>query len=130
MSGLPFRESMASDVLLTVVSETQFGRVFEIRFAMAVILAGCLAYDRFPPARGIALGLSVGLVAAIAWTGHAGSTPGDIGILHLAADALHLVAAAIWTGGLVSLVLLLVESRRDRTMAGASFARDATQRAP
>lgn len=128
MSGLPFRESMASDVLLTVVSETQFGRVFEIRFAMAVILAGCLAYDRFPPARGLALGLSVGLIAAIAWTGHAGSTAGEMGILHLTADALHLLAAASWIGGLVSLVLLLSVAGRDQTHAGLSFARDATQR--
>jgi copper resistance protein D len=128
MSGLPLREAMASEVLLTVVNETQFGRVLETRFALAIILAGCLGYDRFPLARGLALAISIGLISAIAWTGHAGSTPGDIGILHLAADALHLVAAAIWIGGLVSLVLLLTESRRDRTMAGASFARHATQR--
>lgn len=128
MSGLPLGESMASEVLLTVVNETQFGRVAETRFALAVILAFCLGYDRFPLARGLALAMSLGLISAIAWTGHAGSTPGDIGILHLVADASHLVAAAIWIGGLVSLVLLLAESRRDRTMAGASFARHATQR--
>jgi len=128
MSGLSFGESMTSDVLSTVVNETQFGRVSEIRLVLAVIIAGGLAYDRFPLARGLALAMSLGLTAALAWTGHAGSTAGAMGILHLTADTLHLLAAAIWIGGLVSLVLLLSVSRNDRTDAGVSFARDATQR--
>jgi putative copper resistance protein D len=128
MSGLSFEESMRADVLLTIVNETQFGLVSEIRLMLAAILAGCLACDRFPPARGLALGLSVGLIAAMAWTGHAGSTAGEMGILHLTADTLHLLVAAIWMGGLVSLVLLLFVSRNDRTDAGVSFARNATQR--
>jgi putative copper resistance protein D len=128
MSGLSFGESMTSDVLSTVVNETQFGRVSEIRLVLAVIIAGCLAYVRFPLARGLALAMSLGLTAALAWTGHAGSTAGEMGILHLTADTLHLLAAAIWIGGLVSLVLLLSVSRHDQTPAGVSFARDATQR--
>jgi putative copper resistance protein D len=127
MSGLSFGESMMSDVLSTVVNETQFGRVSEIRLVLAVIIAGGLAYDRFPLARGLALAMSLGLTAALAWTGHAGSTAGAMGILHLTADTLHLLAAAIWIGGLVSLVLLLSVSRNDQTDAGVSFARDATQ---
>ena len=128
MSGLSFGESMTSDVLSTVVNETQLGRVSEIRLVLAVIIAGGLAYDRFPLARGLALAMSLGLTAALAWTGHAGSTAGAMGILHLTADTLHLLAAAIWIGGLVSLVLLLSVSRNDQTDAGVSFARDATQR--
>jgi putative copper resistance protein D len=128
MSGLSFGESVTSDVLSTVVNETQFGRVSEIRLVLAVIIAGGLAYDRFPLARGLALAMSLGLTAALAWTGHAGSTAGAMGILHLTADTLHLLAAAIWIGGLVSLVLLLSVSRNDQTDAGVSFGRDATQR--
>jgi putative copper resistance protein D len=128
MSGLPFGEAMTPDVLAAVVHETQFGTVSEIRFAMAVILALCLVYDRFRPARWLGLGMSLGLMAAIAWTGHAGSTAGELGILHLTADTLHLLAAAAWAGGLVSLALLLSATRRDRTPAALSFARDATER--
>jgi putative copper resistance protein D len=127
MSGLPFAEAMTSDVLLTVLNETQFGLVSEIRFALAVMIGVCLAYDRFPPARGLGLVLSLGLTGAVGWTGHAGSTVGETGVLHLAADILHLVAAAIWIGGLVSLVLLFAVTRRERTEASMSFARDATQ---
>jgi copper resistance protein D len=128
MSGLPFKEAMTPGVLSTVMNETQFGFVAEIRLAMAVILAGCLAYHRFAPARGLALASSLGLIAALAWTGHAGSTPGAAGNLHLTADIFHLLAAAAWIGGLISLVVLLSVARRDRSLAGASLARDAAQR--
>ena len=107
MSGLPPGEAMTSQVLSTVLNETQFGVVTEIRSVLAIILATCLAYDRFPLADRLALAAALGLTASIAWTGHAASTLGALGNLHLAADALHLVAAASWIGGLVPLALLL-----------------------
>jgi putative copper resistance protein D len=126
MSGHAFGEAMTSDVLLTVLNQTQFGLVFEIRIVLAVILAACLAYDRLPLAHWLAPAAALGLTAAIAWTGHAGSTVGETGILHLTADVLHLIAAAAWIGGLVSLAQLLAGTRHDP--AHASFARDATRR--
>jgi putative copper resistance protein D len=126
ISGQSFNQAMTSDVLLTVVNQTRFGLVFEIRIVLAIILAGCLAYDRLPQARWLALAAALGLTAAIAWTGHAGATAGEAGILHLAADVLHLIAAAAWLGGLVSLAQLLGEARREP--AHASFAREVTRR--
>ncbi len=45
--------------------------------------------------------------ASIAWTGHSGSGFGAGGDVQLAADALHLIAASAWIGGLVPLALLL-----------------------
>jgi copper resistance protein D len=126
MSGLPFAEAITQDVLLTVLNQTQFGSISEIRTVLAIILAACLAYDRLPLAHWFALAAALGLTAAIAWTGHAGSTAGGIGTLHLTADILHLIAAAAWIGGLVSLVQLLAETRRDP--AHAPFAAGATRR--
>jgi putative copper resistance protein D len=128
MSGLPLGEAMTSQVLLTVLNRTQFGQVSEIRAALAVLVAAGLAYPRSPLADWLALAASLGLVAAIAWTGHAGSTPGEAGNLHLAADALHLVAASGWIGGLVPLVLLLATARRHRAVASASLAREVAER--
>jgi copper resistance protein D len=128
MSGLPFREAVTSEVLLTVVSDTQFGRVCEIRFVLSMILAACLAYDRFPLVPWLALASALGLVAAIAWTGHAGSTDGEMGLVHLTADALHLIAAAAWTGSLVPFAWLLAAARRHRQEPWIRLARDATQR--
>jgi putative copper resistance protein D len=128
MSGLPPDEAMTSQVLSTVLNETQFGVVTEIRSVVAIILATCLAFDRFPIADWLALAAALGLAAAIAWTGHAASTLGELANLHLAADALHLVAASSWIGGLVPLALLLTTVRRGSDIASTSLARDAAQR--
>jgi putative copper resistance protein D len=128
MSGLPFGEAMSPIVLGTVLSETQFGLVSEIRSVLAIVLLVCLAGDRFPPASWLAVAAALALTASIAWTGHAGSTPGELGNLHLAADALHLVAAAVWIGGLVPLALLLATVQRHRAVAWTSLAQVATQR--
>ncbi len=124
MSGLPPDEAMTSQVLSTVLNDTQFGVVTEVRSVIAIILATALAYDRFPLADWLACAAALGLTASIAWTGHAASTLGELGNLHLAADALHLVAAASWIGGLVPLALLLAAVRH----GAASLARDAAQR--
>jgi copper resistance protein D len=128
MSDLPFTEAMTPDVLSTVLNDTQFGLVTEIRFGLAIVLAACLTYDRFALARLLALGAALALTAAIAWTGHAGATPGEWGKLHLAADALHLCAAAGWIGGLVPLALLLATARRNKALQSAALARGAAER--
>jgi putative copper resistance protein D len=128
MSGLPFGEAMTSNVLSTVLNETQFGLVSEIRLVLAVILTACLACDRFAAARWLALGSALGFIATVAWTGHAGSTLGKLGNLHLTADALHLIAAAGWIGGLVSLALLLAAARRNQGFAWTSLAGNLAQR--
>ena len=128
MSGRPFGEAMTSDVLLTVLNQTQFGLVSEIRFALAIILAACLAYDRLAQADWFALVAALGLTAAIAWNGHAGATPGAMGNVHVTVDVLHLIAAAAWIGGLVSLALLLVAARNIRTAVWVPLARNAAER--
>jgi putative copper resistance protein D len=120
-------EAVMSGALRDVLNLTQFGLISQIRLALAIALAICLAFDRLAPARWLALGLALGLIIAIAWTGHAGSTPNKLGDLHLAADALHLIAAAAWVGGLPSLVLLLAAVRGNKALAGASVAQAAAQ---
>jgi len=125
MSGMPFREAMTSDVLSTVIGETQFGQVTIIRLALAIVLTVCLVCDRMAIAQWLGLGAALGLAASIAWTGHAGSTLGAAGYLHLAADALHLIAAAAWIGGLVSLIPFLTVARRSES---PSLTHDAAER--
>jgi copper resistance protein D len=128
MSGLSFGDATTWKVLSTLLRETQFGFVSAIRFALVVILAACLAFDRVAPLRWLALCSSLGLTAAIAWTGHAGATPGEMGILHLIADVLHLLAAAAWVGGVFPLTLLLASARRDPTIEWVSLTRDSVLR--
>lgn len=128
MSGQAFGEAVTSGAVITVLDETQFGLVSEIRLGLAILLAAGLAYDRLAPARRLALGSALGLVAAIAWTGHAASTPAGLGYLHLAADALHLGAAAAWIGGLLPLALLLNAGRRSQVSARGTLQYDAAKR--
>ena len=128
MSGLPFGEAMTWKVLSTVLSETQFGLVSEIRFALAIILAACLAFDRVVPLRWLAPCSALGLMAAIAWAGHAGATLGEMGNLHLIVDVLHLMAAAAWVGGVFPLTLLLAAARRHQTIEWASLTWDSVLR--
>src|SRR5882724_1852091 len=128
MSGESYGEAMMSGLMITVLNETQFGLVSEIRLVLAILLAVCLTYDRAPLSRWLSLGLALSLVAAIAWTGHAASTPRKLGYLHLTADALHLAAAAAWIGGMVPLALLLNADRRSQVSARASLEHDAVRR--
>jgi putative copper resistance protein D len=128
MSGLSFSEAMTADVIGTVVTQTQFGLICEVRFVLAFALATCLAFDRHPPVRWLGLVWSFGLVAMIAATGHAGATEGTIGVVHLVADALHLVASGAWIGGILGLILLIMATRRNNPYAWPSLVRDATER--
>jgi putative copper resistance protein D len=113
MSGLPLQDALTADVLSTVINETQFGEVMIVRAGLAICIAACLAYDRATIARWLGLMATLAFAASLAWTGHAGATVGAMGYLHLAADALHLIAAAAWLGGLVPLILLLAATRRN-----------------
>ena len=63
IAGLPLGEALTSSLLLTVLNETQFGLVWEIRTVLAIILAACLAYGRFVPAKWLALATAIGLTA-------------------------------------------------------------------
>jgi copper resistance protein D len=104
-------EAVMSGALRDVLNLTQFGWVSQVRFALAIVLAISLAFERSALWRWLALVAAVSLAASIAWTGHAASTPFTLGYLHLASDALHLTAASAWIGGLVPLALLLSMAR-------------------
>ncbi|MGY8664880.1 copper homeostasis membrane protein CopD [Bradyrhizobium sp. UFLA05-109] len=125
MSGMPLDEAMSADVLSTVINETQFGQVTMLRAGFAICLAACLVYDRVAIARWGGFAAALAFAASLAWCGHAGSTAGEAGYLHLAADTLHLAASAAWIGGLASLILFLVAACRKKAI---SLARDVVGR--
>jgi putative copper resistance protein D len=102
--------------------------VSEIRGALAVLLAACLALDRFAFVQWVGLAAGLALVAAIAWTGHAGATLGELGDLHLAADVLHLLAASAWIGGLAGLAVLFAVGRRRPSREWRPLEFDAVER--
>jgi copper resistance protein D len=97
----------------TLLTQTQFGTIWQLRLACALALAALLmALNNQGPRRsavpeGIVLVLGIVFIGTLAWSGHGGATPGAAGYVHTCADILHLVAAAAWVGGLVPLVLMM-----------------------
>jgi len=134
IGGRPMGEIFSDDIVWRVLTRTRFGTVWSARFVTAALLAGglfALARCRFSIRRGllaIVATLAVLLVGSLAWAGHALGTPGLAGRVHVAADALHLVAASVWIGSLVPLALLLAAARRSADAAAAIVARTVISR--
>jgi putative copper resistance protein D len=128
MTGLPFGDALSADGLGTVIGETQFGQASAVRLLCSLMLAVCLVLDHIAPSRWGALVAALCLVAGLAWTGHAGSTPDPLGEVHLAADILHLGAASAWIGGLFLLADLFIAGRRQQGPAWMAYQLDSIRR--
>jgi putative copper resistance protein D len=116
----------------TVASETRFGQISLVRLAAAALLAASLpmlkrAANPRPWGAG-AVVLTIAVLIGPAWTGHAGATPGAAGEFPLAADALHLLAAGAWLGGLPPLAMLLATAWRQKEPRWATVTAIAVQR--
>jgi putative copper resistance protein D len=93
-----------------LLTQTQFGTAWQLRVAFAFILAASLWRshgDAMAVRNIIAVGAGACFAGALAWSGHGAATPGGAGDVHLMADMLHVIATAIWLGGLIPLVMLM-----------------------
>ena len=114
---------------VTSVADTRFGHFSLLRAALAAALCVVALVARAQGGRGAtattvaALVLALALVVTPGLSGHA-SVSGPVSI---AADAAHVQAAAVWTGGLAFVVLALILTRRKRwELAAASVPRFST----
>jgi copper resistance protein D len=96
-----------------VLSQTQFGLVWQLRLLLGALLAACVLRLGAAPSR-LANGLTIltclcagAYLGSLAFAGHGAEGLGLDQDIHLVADVLHLVAAGLWLGALVPLVLLL-----------------------
>jgi putative copper export protein/mono/diheme cytochrome c family protein len=111
---------ITSDVVRTVLTQTQFGRVWQVRLGLGALLALAMVLDHRQGwrtsqlAAGIKATLAAGLAGSLAWSGHGGADEGTHGIIHVIADVLHLIAAAAWLGALVPLAILFVSAWHSR----------------
>jgi putative copper resistance protein D len=120
----PAAAARAADVI-SVLLDTQVGRGLAARLVLALTFLGFLAWQRSDRAiwrGGMLLGALI--AASFAWTGHGAATEGPGGYLHLAADIVHLLAAAIWLGALVPLLVLVLRARRATSSADRRLAHD------
>jgi putative copper resistance protein D len=108
MSGLAPARALNGETLSTVLTQTLFGRVWVVRAALAAALGATLFLSRRRAALDTASALlAAGLLASLAWSGHAAAERGADRLVHLSADAIHLLAAGAWLGALLPLARAL-----------------------
>jgi len=103
----------------TVLTDTRFGLISAIRIGLAAVLAVLI---HWPATRLLQVFAAAGLIGLLAFVGHAGATPGTAGGIHLGSDAIHLLAAAGWLGGLPAFALVLAAARADPARHGFAIA--------
>jgi putative copper resistance protein D len=102
------------EVVGTVLSDTAFGGVWMARMLLAAVIVAVTSVgpSRMPIAgRDLVMAfLAAVLLASLAGTGHALIEEGLTGIIHIASDTAHLLAAGAWLGGLVPLGFILLDA--------------------
>ncbi|PWU24415.1 MAG: hypothetical protein C5B48_06475 [Candidatus Rokuibacteriota bacterium] len=127
--------TLSPDAVMRVLTRTQFGRLWQVRLGLFVLLALLFVLRRHErdrrdwlTLRGEFFGLTALLLALVAWAGHAAGTAPTWRTPHLTADVIHLLATAVWIGGLPALALLLTRTRRSRHPTPGAVAIAATRR--
>jgi copper resistance protein D len=133
VAGSSAADAVSDGVAWTVLTETAFGNAWILRLEMASLLIVLLLLPKPNPGFAFAsdtIGalIAAGLAASLAWAGHAAATEGLDGTIHLASDAMHLVAAGAWLGALWPLSVLLDRARQAADPAAVAIAYQATRR--
>lgn len=103
MTGI-VSEAVSRETLVFVAGGTEFGRIWIARLGLAITAAVWVSAGG---GRGVTAGLAALLLASVALTGHAQAEEAPVRWLHVGADALHLLAAGAWLGGLMGLAGLM-----------------------
>lgn len=103
-----------SEILGALLFETSNGIAWQLRLAALMVALGAAwpLRSAYTATAGAALAMATGGVAlaTLAWTGHGAAGEGGFGWLQLAADIGHLLAAGIWVGALVAMLLMVSRS--------------------
>jgi putative copper resistance protein D len=112
-----------SEVVLSVMRDTGFGIVWTVRMIIAVamvVAATMQVSSRATVGQDLITSfLAAGLLASLAGVGHSQIEEGWVSVLHVTADAAHLVAAGAWLGGLAPLGFILLGYARTKPEAGS-----------
>lgn len=97
------------EALREIIGQSVIGTAWIVRMvAMTVAVLSSLMINRASAAPRIVLLASTGLaIATLVWTGHAGATEGWTGTFHRLSDMVHLLAAAVWIGGIAAFSWML-----------------------
>lgn len=102
-------EAVKPASLSFMVSGTALGMAMVVRAIVALLgLVAVVVMKQGRTVWGVTVAAGLIVAASFAWTGHGAATEGPGGLLHLIADIIHAVAAALWLGALAALTILLV----------------------
>ena len=113
--GLSLADAFSWSLFRSVL-ETDYGEVLLIASALAAMLALTALALRYAegrdrrPLTALTLALGAGLALTPSFSGHART----LGGLGLVSDIFHVIAAALWTGGLAFLLIALLTAEADR----------------
>lgn len=115
MAGATIGDVIGNATVVVVLRETEFGHVFLLRALLWLALGVSLVAMRTrAPSRMrvcIAVAVAAAYLATLAGAGHAAAANGGtVRIVHIGADALHLLAAGAWLGALPPLVWCLMHA--------------------
>jgi len=125
ISGAATLFAVDGETFRTVLLQTQFGHLWACRL-VGCLLIGILLF-RGSPELIIAV-LSFAILASLAAAGHSGAMVTNAGLLAIAGDIGHLIASALWPGGLVPLLVLLVSQYRTTDQTTRVFVVDVVRR--
>jgi putative copper resistance protein D len=122
IAGEPVMASIRDGTIWAVAGQTRFGQIWGFRLGLAVLLGLLLCAPAQRDQGYVSLLVAGAFVALVAFVGHSGASPGPAGQAYLAADMVHLLAAAAWIGGLPGLAVLLAMTRSmdDPLLRGAT----------
>ncbi|MCC6480453.1 MAG: copper homeostasis membrane protein CopD [Sphingomonadaceae bacterium] len=107
MTGSSIR-TVDLEVLREIASESAIGIAWLVRMAaMAIAVVAALAINHSSAARYVLLSSVSLAIATLVWTGHAGATEGWAGTAHRLSDMVHMLASAVWIGGIAAFAWML-----------------------
>lgn len=108
MMGVPLAE-IDVPMLLSMASETEQGAAWLVRTASLAAGFAVLVTLRRRRSLQYALALAGGAVAlaTLLWSGHTAATEGALGTVHRISDIAHMIAGAVWIGGIAAFAVLL-----------------------
>jgi putative copper resistance protein D len=111
------------EIVGSVLRDTGFGVVWTVRMIVAAALVAVTllqSSSRATVGRDLVTSfLAAGLLTSLAGAGHSQIEEGWKGLVHVSADAAHLLAAGAWLGGLAPLGFILLGYAGARTGPGA-----------
>jgi copper resistance protein D len=125
ISGAATPLDMNADTLQTVLLQTQFGHLWACRLGCCLILGILLFMGSHEVVTAV---FSFVILASLAAAGHSGAIAGNVEPLPMIGDIGHLMAAALWPGGLLPLLIVLLQQYRAVDQSGKRFAADVVQR--